>query len=217
MRILTACLFLTTGFSARSQYYQLANQLPKLITPALSGSLNYKGFVDASYLQGLGNKKIDVINVSTSQGFKYANWFYMGVGLGLDIVKSHTGPNYGTLWTSPYRPESYSTTGVMLPVFTDFRFNVGGPTSASFFADIRLGASFLMSNAYLAVGDGYITNREYFYLRPSVGVRIPLDKNVGKKAIDIGVTYQLITTNYWYNSIGNTTINSLGGTVAFEW
>lgn len=211
--------FLFCGYSiSNAQFYQIANQLPGLIRPALAGGLNYKGYLDVSYLKGLGSRQVDFVNISTSQGFKYRDWFYMGVGIGVDIAMSHTNDNFGS---GPSYPGSnwakgYRTTGVMIPIFTDFRFNIGNQQKASFYIDARLGASFLMGDKFLAVADGYITNREYFYLKPSVGASIPL-KAGSKQAIDVGVTYQLLTSNYWYNYGGNTTLNALGATVAFEW
>lgn len=212
-------ILMFSGASAHAQYYQIANQLPSLINPAISGSLNYKGFVDASYLFGVGNYRMDILNISTSQGFRYSNWFYMGVGIGVDIAFSHTNDNFGAGWTPGNGMSKHGSTqtGVMVPVFTDFRFNVGGVSSPSFYADIRLGASFLMGDNYLAVGNGFLTNREYFYLKPSIGVRIPISKKSSKQALDIGFTYQLLTSNYWYNYNNNVTVNAVGATVAFEW
>lgn len=205
---------------ANAQYYQIANQLPSLISPALSGGTSYKGFVDVSYLNGVGNRRVDFVSISTSQGFKYRNWFYMGVGIGVNIAMSHTNQGFGEnrLPNQNYWDHGYNKTGVMIPIFTDFRFNLGNTNSTSFYIDARIGASFLMGSNYLAVADGFITNREYFYLKPSVGVRIPLRQS-SKQAVDIGVTYQLLTSNYWYNtpSSYNVTLSSVGATVAFEW
>lgn len=212
--LLTFTLFSVNG---NAQYYQIANQLPGLIRPALSGSAGYKGFADVSYLKGLGGKNVDFVSISTSQGFRYNSWFYMGVGIGVDIAMAHTNENFGVNHPdNSWWNHGYSKTGVMIPVFTDFRFNIGNQQKASFYIDARLGASFLMSNNYLAVGDGFITNREYFYLKPSLGVRIPVNQS-GKQAVDIGVTYQLLTANYVWNSSSSTTVNALGATVAFEW
>lgn len=217
--LLLIFIFCAGSATVKAQYYQIANQLPSLIQPALSGSLNYKGYVDVSYLKGLGDRQVDFVSISTSQGFRYSNWFFMGVGLGADIAMAHTnqgfgsGMNYGGYWD-----HGYKKTGVMIPIFTDFRFNIGNATSTTFYADVRLGASFLMGNNYLAVADGFITNREYFYLRPSIGVRIPVTKNA-KQGVSIGLTYQLLTSNYWYNTPSpyNVTLSSLGATVAFDW
>lgn len=210
--------FLSFSLSSYSQFYQIANQLPGLIQPALTGGLNYKGYVDVTYLQGVGNKRADFVNVSTSQGFKYRDWFYMGVGIGVDVAMTHTNQGFGenTIGNSNIWNRKYKTTGVMIPVFTDFRFNIGKTTGTSFYIDARIGASFLMGDNYLAVADGFITNREYFYLCPSAGVRIPVSKSV-KQALNVGVTYQLLTSNYWYNYSGNTTLNAIGATISFDW
>ena len=206
------------GHGARAQYYAIANQLPNLITPALSGGLNYKGYVEASYLKGLGNKKLDIINVSTSQGFKYRDWLFMGVGIGVDVAMSHPNNNF----VPTDRPNQFLNngikTGVMIPLFTDFRFNIGNQSKTSFYADLKLGASFLVGNRYLEVGDGYLSSQQYFYLKPSVGVRIPVNPKNSKQAFNVGVTYQLLTSNYWYNDWSRgITINALGVTAAYEW
>lgn len=221
--ILTILSILGLGFGstdAKAQYYELANQIPNLITPALSGSMRYKGFVEAEYLHGLGNYSSDFVGISTVQGFSYSSWFFMGAGLGVQYI--HTNPG-NTDYT--FRPESpgygynnYTRNGVMIPIFTDFRFNIGtNPQAMSFYADIRLGASFLASNGNLQVGDGYITNNEYFYLRPAIGFRIPTNKQNPKQAFDIGVSYQLLTCNIWNSWQRNTTVNALGVNIAYEW
>lgn len=198
----------TSGLKA--QYLQIASQLANMMSPALSGSFSYKGFVDVSYLQGVGKAKLNIAGVSTSQGFKYSSWLYMGAGIGVDVAMAQSDDDYR--WNLPTRK-----TGIMVPVFTDFRFNVGKATSTSFYADIRIGASFLMGDRYLAIGDNLLTNRNFFYLKPSVGVRIPLSQT-GKKAMNVGLAYQLLTSNNWYYSYyGNPTINSVGAMVSFDW
>lgn len=217
--IIISFLIIISSFPAKAQFYQIANQLSGLIRPALSGGLNYKGYVELSYVRGLGSRKVDFAGFSTSQGFKYRNWFFMGVGLGLDVAMSHTNEGFGSgikPGGNSYWDHSHKTTGIMVPVFTDFRANFGGVKGPSFYIDAKIGVSFLMGDSYLSVANGFITSREYFYLKPSAGVRLPIGKN-GKTAVDIGITYQLLTSNYWYNSPYNVTLNSLGGTVGFEW
>lgn len=205
--------------SLSAQYYQIANQLTGLIQPGLSGSNSYKGSVEVSYLAGVGNKKADFLNISTSQGFQYRPWLYMGAGIGVDVAFAHQANDFGmnTGGNNSYWGHKYTKTGVMIPVFTDFRFNIGNALKPSFYVDLKIGASFLMGDSYLAVGNGFITNREYFYLKPSIGVRIPVSKNNGKQAVNIGVTYQLLTSNYWYYGSSSTTLNALGATASFEW
>lgn len=223
------CLFLlTVAPGASAQYYEIANQLPQLIRPALSGSFNYKGFVDVSYMRGISKCKADFLEITTSQGFRYADWFYMGVGIGADVLFSSTDEKWGSGWnysSSPDLSHSSTTTAVMLPLFTDFRFTFGdvntqakGVTrnSAGFFIDLRIGCSFLCSDDWIRINNGYLTNRQYFYMRPSVGLRIPVGSS-GKQAFDIGLCYKLLTSNYWASSRESATLSSLGLTVAYEW
>lgn len=211
-----ASLFSATG---SAQLYEIANRLPSLISPALSGSLNYKGFVEAGYNKTLGNYSADFLEISTSQGFRYSSWFYMGVGMGADILFSHKNDNWGN-WNGDggfNTNHSSTTTAVMLPLFTDFRFNIGGDKGASFFVDLKVGCSFLLSNKYISIGDGYLTNQEYFYLRPSLGIRVPTNSKNPKQAIDIALNYKLLTSNYWNSWSRNITLNGLGASIAFEW
>ena len=218
---ISSLLALAGATSASAQYYEIANQIPNLITPALTGGMNYKGFVEAEYLHGVGDYKCDFVGLSTVQGFRYSTWFFMGAGLGVQYIHTSQSDDWGSNWESGSRPGSgsYSSTnnGVMIPLFTDFRFNIGKPTGVSFFADIRIGASFLASDNYLRINDGYITDNEYFYFRPAIGFRIPINSDNARQAFDIGVSYQLLTSNYWDSWERNATVNALGVNVAFEW
>lgn len=206
--------------AASAQYYEIANRLPSLIQPALSGSMNYKGFIEGGYSKTFGNYDADFLEFSTSQGFQYSSWFYMGVGIGVDVLFAHKNDNWGDNWNGEDYGKNYGTmtTAAMLPLFTDFRFNFGGGNnSASFFIDLKLGCSFLLSNKYIEIGDGYLTNQQYFYLRPSIGIRIPTNSNNPKQAFDIGINYKLLTSNYWNSWSRNITLNGIGVNVAYEW
>ena len=79
---------------AKAQFYEIANQIPQLLSPALSGNFNYKGYVEVSYLKGVGSDIFDFVDFSTTQGFKYRNWLFMGVGAGVDIMLPSDGRNY---------------------------------------------------------------------------------------------------------------------------
>lgn len=224
--LLAAAVALTGTMAASAQYYQLANQVGQLIRPALTGGFNYKGYVDASYLKGIGSKNADFLEITTTQGFRYSNWFFMGVGAGVEAVFTNPNSEFndweGTAvprhgWSDIDPSKSRSKTGWVIPLFTDFRFNIGNEQSVSFFIDLRVGASFLVSNNYLAIGDGYMTSSESFYLRPTLGMRIPLSVNNPKQALNIGATYQLITSNYWHYNSSSTTLSALGVTIGFEW
>ncbi|MDE6144454.1 MAG: hypothetical protein K2F94_10330 [Muribaculaceae bacterium] len=204
---------------ANAQYYEIANRLPSLISPALSGSMKYKGFVEAGYNKTVGTYNSDFFEISTSQGFQYSNWFFMGVGLGVDVLFAHHNDNWGN-WqrTSGFDfNHSSTTTAAMMPLFTDFRFTLGNTSSASFFIDLKVGCSFLLSNKYIEIGNGYLTNQQYFYLHPSIGIRIPTNSKNPKQAVDIGLNYKLLTSNYWNSWDRNITLNGFGASVAYEW
>lgn len=209
---MVAMTALLTPVKASAQYYQIVNQAANMLQNAAIGGFRYKGLVDVSYTGGFGNLRANFVGVSTSQGFQYADWFFMGAGLGVDVVFSETQDGYQNSWGD----NNTHTCGVMIPLFTDFRFNIGDKTNTSFFIGVKAGGSFLVGGDYLAVRNGYISNSEYFYLKPSIGVRIPTNES-GKQAVNIGVTYQLLTCNYWYNNYRSGTLNSLGATVSYEW
>lgn len=201
-----------------AQYYQIANQLPSLISPALSGSLNYRGFVELSGLAGVGHNRANDISISTSQGFQYASWFYMGVGVGVDVMMAQQPDGWQPNPGYDYMYHEGSKTKVMIPVFSDFRFNIGPKETTSFFIDVKLGASWLIGRSYLRMADGCLSNGTQFLLRPSIGLRLPVSKQNPKQAVNIGLTYQLLTSNnnYYWNS-NSLTIHNLGITVGFEW
>lgn len=213
--IAAAALTLVASVPANAQYYEIANQLTNLITPALQGGVAYKGYVEVDGLAGLGTNRANFVGVSTSQGFRRSNWFFMGAGLGVDAVMTKElnisgGPNG-------------STTKAMIPVFTDFRFNIGSSDSRSIgaYVDIKVGASWLIGSGYLQLEDGILNNNTQFFLRPSVGVRIPVNAQKPAQAVNIGLTYQLLTSNfnyvYSYGRPNNVTLNNLGVSVSFEW
>lgn len=208
-----AVLMLLVPFKSSAQYYSIVNQAANMLQTAVMGGFRYKGFVDVSYTRGIGDLKANFAGVSTVQGFQYADWFFMGAGLGVDYVYSspenpYQGPINGD--------HGLKTSGAMVPIFTDFRFNIGSRTTPSFFIDIKAGGSFLIGKNYLAIENGYINGSEYFMLKPSLGLRIPVNQT-GKQAFNVGVTYQLLTCNYWYNNSNSRAISALGGTLSFEW
>ena len=217
---------MTVGMCASAQYYEIANQLPSLISPILQGGVNYKGFVELSGTAGIGDSRANFVGISTSQGFRYADWFFMGVGIGVDVAiardqdRSQIQPrDYGYNDYPGYWDHSYSKTKCMIPVFTDFRFNIGGMQNTSCFIDLKVGAAWLIGNSYLGLSNGACLNTDtQFYLKPTVGVRIPVNKQNPNQAFNIGVTYQLLTSNnnyYWYDN--GVTLSNIGVTVGYEW
>lgn len=163
LRLIGAALLLLiigTG-TAGAQYYQIANQIPGLLQPALSGGLNYKGYVDGSYVVGMGNRRADFLELTTTQGFRYSSWFFMGVGAGVQVMFSDSNHPERPSWPADgFDPDRGTTrTACMIPLYTDFRFNIGGDQKdVTFFIDLRVGGSFLIGNDYIEIGDGYLTN-----------------------------------------------------------
>ncbi|MDE5998040.1 MAG: hypothetical protein K2G77_07520 [Muribaculaceae bacterium] len=211
--ILTAIISFLVPSTGAAQYTSIVNQAANLLQTAVMGGSRYKGYVEATYTGGFGKLQADFIGISTSQGYQYNDWFFMGAGIGVDLVYSKKDNGYND-WNYDRQTR---TSGAMIPIFTDFRFNIGSRSNASFFVDVKAGGSFLIGKNYLAIENGYINGSEYFMLRPSIGLRVPVSKT-GKKAMNIGLTYQLLTCNYWwYNNNNSGTLNSLGGTVSYEW
>lgn len=213
--LLALCAF---PFSGSAQIYEAINTLQSVLAPALSGSGRYKGYVEAGYSHTLAHYNGDFVEISTSQGYQYNNWFYMGAGLGVDVLFSHKNSGWGeNIITPPPGNRKVTTTAPMMPLFADFRFLIGNSSNISFFLDLKVGCSFLLTNRNVAIGDGYLTNREYFFLDPSIGLRIPCNKKNPKQGVDVGVKYKLLTSNYWYNYNNNITLQSIGAYIAFEW
>ena len=204
---------------ARAQYYEIANQLPSLISPALSGSMQYRGFVEASGLAGMGKNRANFLGISTSQGFQYASWFFMGVGMGVDVAMAQQDDRYGAWDPDDWEYGGTAKTKCMIPVFTDFRFRIGNDNSVAAVIGLKLGAAWLLGDDDLMMKTAYMSNETQFYSRPSLGVRIPVSSQNPKQAVNVAVTYQLLTSNnnytYWHDN--SVTLHNLGLTVGFEW
>lgn len=213
-----ALAFIGMG-SASAQYAQIANQLSSLISPALSGSARYKGFVELSGLPGFGTNRANFVGVSTSQGFSYSTWFFMGAGIGVDVVRSYVNDDLASLGPDNDNwGRQGSRTKAMIPVFSDFRFMFGPSEGIKFYIDAKLGAAWLIGSEYLMLDKGYVSNQTQFYLKPSLGVRIPVSSGDTKRAFNVGVTYQLLTSNNnWGYNRYSASLNNVGLTLGYEW
>lgn len=215
-RIFAGVVVTLMALTAHAQYYGIANQVANMVQTAVAGGLNYRGLVEAEYLAGVGNNKVSFLNFTTTQGVKLNNWFFMGAGLGVDVA-------FSTIDNDSMRDPNASVTktGVMIPLFTDFRFNIGSQQAPSALIGLRLGGTFLVNDNYLQLNNGYLSSKEYFYLRPSVGMRIPLSSKDNRLALNVQVSYQLIAGGnyyYWgYGNNGNVALSSFGAGVSFEW
>jgi hypothetical protein len=61
LALVAAVALAASAPAARAQYFQIASQLPSLIQPALSGSMTYRGFVEASGLAGFGENRANFL------------------------------------------------------------------------------------------------------------------------------------------------------------
>ncbi len=195
---------------ADAQYYEIARSLRSLISPALSGSASYKGYVDVVGLGGVGQNRANFVGVSTSQGFQYASWFFMGAGMGVDLAVAANTPQQA--------PEGRVNKMAMLPVFTDFRFNIPSSAASSFFIDAKVGAAWFLGNNYLNLNNGTMGHGAQFFLQPTIGMRIPINASNSRQAINLGATYRLITSNNNYSWNSNSlSLNNFGLSIGFEW
>ena len=191
---------------AKAQFYEMANHMTDMMWPALSGNLNYKGFIEASYLKGLGSDRVDFVDISTTQGMKYANWFYMGVGAAVDVM-------IPSLDFNRHKHDA----SVMVPLYADFRFFIGNQSKVSVNLDLRLGAAFVFDE--FPTTNGYLMEDENFYFRPTLSVRFPINKFRPKQALNIGFSYQLLLNawesgRHWDEAKD---FHNVGATIGFEW
>lgn len=220
-KILLGLALAAGTFAASAQYAQIANELSDLVRPALSGSGSYRGFVEATGTAGFGTNRANIIGISTSQGYQYLPWFYMGGGIGVDVMMTNPDESATRPTVTPaYMNHASARTVAMVPIFTDFRIKFGDSNGGpAVYIDLKTGASWIMGSRYLEFTDARLGGGTQFYMRPSVGVRIPISKKYKRQAVNVGVAYQLITSNNsWYSPYSDSaTLNGVGATVSFEW
>jgi hypothetical protein len=212
-KIIAATLLIGTAAPANAQFYAIADRISDMITPALYGGFNYRGMVEVSAIKGIGENNGDFVGVSTSQGLKYADWLFMGVGIGVDALFTHVDSGYDN------KMQSITKSGCVIPIFTDFRFTFGNKSDVNFYFGTKIGCSFLVSDSDISVNRGYITSDECFYLKPSIGVRIPAG-STDHNAVTFALSYQLITpgyTRYEYSNNESISLNGFGLTIGYEW
>ncbi|MBP3298605.1 MAG: hypothetical protein J6L73_02865 [Muribaculaceae bacterium] len=223
---LSAALIAGCAQMASAQYYDMANQAVNMLNTALQGGFNYRGMVDASFTYGIGRNGCSSLEISTTQGFKYGSWFYMGVGAGVNVMFGGYNDDdvpagwHPGQWGDGFDPHNkVHDTGVIIPLYSDFRFQIGKDSDVAGFIDLKAGAAFLIGKSYLRTPDGYLDNSEGFYFKPTIGMRIPVNSKDARQAFNVGVSYQLITTDSWGwgGYYEGTTVNSLGVSLGYEW
>jgi hypothetical protein len=147
----------------------------------------YKGFVDLTLKPGNDGvfKKLNSLGFgfTTSHGYQVNENIFVGAGVGLDFYKL-----------------DYFENALTIPVFANFRANIGQGSVSPFF-DLKAG--------YTAADISGL------YLSPSIGARIGLAKNLG---LNVGLGYT--AQGYEYYSYGYTTnrayIHSLNISVGID-
>lgn len=79
----------------------------------------YRGFVDLGYTIGVGENKLGRVDITTSHGYQFNPYFFIGAGVGL------------CYWTEPEE--------LGVPVFIDFRTDIPTGSKISPFVDLKLG------------------------------------------------------------------------------
>ena len=60
-----------------AQYGEIVNGLTNVAMPIIRQGNGYKGYVEADYTQGFGNYRSNFLTFATSQGYQFADWFYI--------------------------------------------------------------------------------------------------------------------------------------------
>ena len=102
----------------------------------------YRGIIDIGYYFGIGNAKLDRINLNIINGYQVNQYFSLGVGIGAHYYMD--------------------ADAVLVPFFADFRANfINGPVSPYFSFDV--GYSFDTSDNFHGMG---------LLINPTIGVSI---------------------------------------------
>ncbi|MDE7402306.1 MAG: hypothetical protein K2M87_02710 [Muribaculaceae bacterium] len=181
----------------------------------------YKGYVEANYTQGIGHLSSNFVTAATSQGAMITDNIYIGGGIGIDMMWTTIDAGWGEYFKETDKKWDWKNsvkTAIMIPVFSDFRFVTRhSSTQSSLFLNLRVGCTFLCNDRFVRIGDGLLTSKEFFYLQPSIGVRVPINRTKPRQAFDLGVHYRLMTSRYATNWQREAAINGLGINISYEW
>lgn len=132
-----------------SNNYRNNTSSRKLARQTLRG---YKGFVDMGYVVDLSDNNANKLEISTSHGYQFNNYFYVGGGVAVDY---YTDADL-----------------ISAPVFVDFRANFINKKVTPF-ADIKTGYSFGdVEGVYVTTGVGV-----RFSLRGKKAINLKLEYN----------------------------------------
>ncbi len=122
----------------------------------------YRGFVELGYSVGFGDYKVDRIELSTSHGYQFNPYLFLGGGL-----------------AEHYYHESE---GFLMPLFVDFRANFTNTPAVPFFG-LKVGYSIGLSSDFVSSGGAYFA--------PALGVKFKTGYSFAIN-ITAGYTYQSV-------------------------
>lgn len=143
----------------------------------------YRGFVDIGYTVGLGDFDLNRINFSTSHGYQFNPYLFVGIGIG-----------------AQYFDDSEEW---LCPIFADVRCNIIKNTPLIPFIGIKGGYSFYPEDSFEDVGA---------YINPSVGAKYMISSKCAVN-LSVGYTAQLFDYVETINSGAQikTTTKNMGG------
>ncbi len=174
----------------------------------------YAGFLEMGYSGGVGEIHADQFEVLTTHGLQVNSNLFVGLGTGLQVQFN----DVEELDFLPVAGKYGHKTGVNIPLYVDFRVcpvyrRVSLPIQPFF--DVKIGASFDVTEDYMKIHRGYLDSGTNFYLSPSVGFRVPVGH---KTAVNVGVTYNLTTQHYIGSGKDETIgLSSFGARISYEW
>lgn len=136
----------------------------------------YRGFIDLGYTVGIGDWGIGRLEATTSHGYQFNPYFFLGAGSGVHY---------------------YCTDGVddlVVPIFLDIRGNFTKGAIVPF-AGIKAGYSFIATESFEDFGA---------YLAPAIGVKFMMSEKSAFN-LSLGYTFQFAEIYYYgYSSSENT-------------
>lgn len=155
-----------------------------LICTALCASAHdrgYRGEVGVDYTVGDGDAQVDRLGFSTTHGYQFNPYFFLGGGMAVRIMGESDG------YTDLYREAKTS-----IPVYADLRCNFT-KSKVSPFVDLKLGY--------------FLTNNDELYSNISAGLLIKTAKNQGI-SLSVGLATEALAMeklyyrpSYKYNNI----------------
>jgi hypothetical protein len=150
----------------------------------------YEKSIEAGASIGVGDYSNKTFGISMINGYRFNNYLFAGVGVGIGYSNALNGVNikYGT---TEYRTDAY-----LIPVFANIKANLTTGKVSPFFR-LNIGYTF-DANQYLKDAPG-------FMIEPAFGIDFNLDS---KKAIYVLAGFNLQHSEYSFTrNVGTTTDN----------